>query len=431
MSRRKEPDEIHPSTSQRVPTVETSQYSDMLTDDNFNEFLRENSHAFIWFFAPWCVFCQRLAPTWEQFGQKIQDDPTLNVGLAKVNCMAFAKTCRGEKVQAFPTLRWYENGVVSSRFQAQDRTVDALMAFVKEQLGDEEEEQNTDIQDVGDDDIQDVGDDHPIPLKEPPSFQDHSKMRAKCYAAGLGFGNLHHFSKASGTEFVEFGKQVRIAPKCHSESTNPRGQYNSFFRPCNIIFHAAPQEGHTRRSFNSLPTVCSWENSIAGDGGPKAFADPTEHIILDYVRGWPDECVGDFQRCYSVEKDAKIFLKHFCLQQWDIPDKATHISVDCTADKELAREHNDKGGPGDVYKQMIMANQEQERKHHLEKIAIVIGLVVFSCCCCWCFLILAYKAVFVPYLKALKKSKSDPDLQSLVKSSQAVTKDEAGTIETF
>ena len=57
-------------------------------------------------------------------------------------------------------------------------------------------------------------------------------------------------------------------------------------------------------------------------------------LLQDYVHNWPDECVGDFRRCYSVKRDEKIFSARFCHKHWTIPDGVTHIGVDCSADKK-------------------------------------------------------------------------------------------------
>ena len=43
-----------------------------LTEANWQEFLDNNPMAFIDLYAPWCVWCQRLAPTWEKFAQEVK-----------------------------------------------------------------------------------------------------------------------------------------------------------------------------------------------------------------------------------------------------------------------------------------------------------------------------------------------------------------------
>ena len=40
-----------------------------LTVRSFANFLETHDEAFINFDTPWCVWCQRLAPTWEEFAK--------------------------------------------------------------------------------------------------------------------------------------------------------------------------------------------------------------------------------------------------------------------------------------------------------------------------------------------------------------------------
>jgi hypothetical protein len=56
------------------------------------------------------------------------------VGIAKIDCMAESDLCREEKVMAFPTLRWYENGKHITPEYKMDRTVQAMVGFAKRKL---------------------------------------------------------------------------------------------------------------------------------------------------------------------------------------------------------------------------------------------------------------------------------------------------------
>mmetsp|Transcript_10367 Transcript_10367/g.21030 ORF Transcript_10367/g.21030 Transcript_10367/m.21030 type:complete len:150 (+) Transcript_10367:258-707(+) len=134
--------------------------------------------------------------------------------------------------------------------------------------------------------------------------------------------------------------------------------------------------------------------------------------VMDYVRGWPDECVGDYTRCYSVSQisEASIFLPHFCRNQWEIPAAVTHISINCVEDKREALAKQVQNN------QMGNLHLAQMHKVHREQIAVALFILVPTCCCGWAVLCLGYRYVVLPHLKAMKKSKSDPELQSLVAS---------------
>lgn len=59
------------------------------------------------FFAPWCVWCQRLAPTWEKFAEDVEAN-NVPITVAKVDCVAEPELCKSQRVMAFPTLRFFK-----------------------------------------------------------------------------------------------------------------------------------------------------------------------------------------------------------------------------------------------------------------------------------------------------------------------------------
>ena len=90
---------------------------------------------FVNFDTPWCVWCQRLKPTWERFAVQVRKDQ-LPMTVAHVDCMAEQDLCRKYKIMAFPCLRFYDkNGQPIEPDYRMDRTVEALMDYSKRQLG--------------------------------------------------------------------------------------------------------------------------------------------------------------------------------------------------------------------------------------------------------------------------------------------------------
>ena len=100
---------------------------------HFKEFLENNEMTFLNFYAPWCMWCQRLHPTWEKLAEVVAGDQ-MPVGIASVDCVKHIDICRQQNIQAFPTLRWYEAGEYQAPPYKSDRTVDALHNFAKRKL---------------------------------------------------------------------------------------------------------------------------------------------------------------------------------------------------------------------------------------------------------------------------------------------------------
>mmetsp|Transcript_2730 Transcript_2730/g.6390 ORF Transcript_2730/g.6390 Transcript_2730/m.6390 type:complete len:416 (+) Transcript_2730:393-1640(+) len=113
-----------------------------------------------------------------------------------------------------------------------------------------------------------------------------------------------------------------ISLECTTQTSNARGRYTSTVSPCTFEFHKAEEH---RRELDLIrfhtSDLCSSENSFL--------------TVREYVDNFPDECVADFQRCYSLEHHRSVIWDFLCTKGWDIPEGTTHVSVDCQRDKEL------------------------------------------------------------------------------------------------
>jgi len=105
----------------------------VLTQETVTGFIKDNDMAFINFFAPWCIWCQRLHPTWERFAESVEDEE-LPLGVATVDCVEQADVCRANMIRAFPLLRWFHNGEAVMPDYKGDRTVDGLLAFAEKKV---------------------------------------------------------------------------------------------------------------------------------------------------------------------------------------------------------------------------------------------------------------------------------------------------------
>uniref|UniRef100_A0A7S1FM79 Thioredoxin domain-containing protein n=1 Tax=Corethron hystrix TaxID=216773 RepID=A0A7S1FM79_9STRA len=100
----------------------------VLTRDTIDEFIKSHEMAYINFFAPWCIWCQRLHPTWERFAEEVEYEE-MPVGVGTVDCVEQADVCRKYMIRAFPSLKWFSNGSNKTPDYKGDRTVDALVDY--------------------------------------------------------------------------------------------------------------------------------------------------------------------------------------------------------------------------------------------------------------------------------------------------------------
>eukprot|EP00894_Picocystis_sp_ML_P004973 jgi/Pico_ML_1/55490/g1166.t1 len=110
-----------------------------LDEKTFPLFLKEHPVVFVNFFAPWCSWCQKLAPAWEKAAEivhkKYADDPA-PIRFAKVDCTRHREICSTNHIQGYPSMRVFRHGSdikrgAVSRHNAYngDRTVEALTKF--------------------------------------------------------------------------------------------------------------------------------------------------------------------------------------------------------------------------------------------------------------------------------------------------------------
>jgi len=83
---------------------------------------------FIKFFAPWCGHCRKLAPTWDELGNKEQK--TFNV--AKVDCTTSKDLCTKHEIRGYPTLKLFIDGKHKADFKG-PRQIDSFVSFVETQ----------------------------------------------------------------------------------------------------------------------------------------------------------------------------------------------------------------------------------------------------------------------------------------------------------
>jgi len=104
-----------------------------LTKADFDEHVSSNDMVFANFFAPWCIWCQRLHPTWEKFAETVLEKE-MPISVVNIDCVDQNELCQQQRIQAFPTLRWFHGGEAQMPDYKMDRTVNQLVSYSTRKL---------------------------------------------------------------------------------------------------------------------------------------------------------------------------------------------------------------------------------------------------------------------------------------------------------
>ena len=70
------------------------------------EIVEAGKPALVEFYAPWCVYCRRIAPAYEKIAQQFGDE----INVVKVNIDEAGSLARREQIEVIPTLVVYKEG---------------------------------------------------------------------------------------------------------------------------------------------------------------------------------------------------------------------------------------------------------------------------------------------------------------------------------
>eukprot|EP01064_Diplonema_japonicum_P001470 TRINITY_DN10946_c0_g1_i1.p1 TRINITY_DN10946_c0_g1~~TRINITY_DN10946_c0_g1_i1.p1 ORF type:complete len:459 (+),score=127.48 TRINITY_DN10946_c0_g1_i1:43-1419(+) len=127
---------VHGSMEEMDKAMKEEGESPHLNKESFEAIVQDKTYVFVDFYAPWCIWCKRLAPTWEEFAKKMHDEH-YHIAVRKVNCMENYPLCSQQKIKAFPTMRLFKNGRGIADFSGQ-RDIDGITAWSSAITGEDE-----------------------------------------------------------------------------------------------------------------------------------------------------------------------------------------------------------------------------------------------------------------------------------------------------
>jgi len=102
---------------------------------NYEEYKASREILFFNFYADWCRFSQQLKPVFDKAAATLHAEFPNQVLLGKVNCDRERDFCTNPfHISKYPTLKLIRNGEITRREYRGQRSVDALVEFMRKQL---------------------------------------------------------------------------------------------------------------------------------------------------------------------------------------------------------------------------------------------------------------------------------------------------------
>ncbi len=100
-----------------------------MNQELFEQMIQGEKPVLIDFWAPWCGYCRRIGPAYDQVAEQYGD--RLTVG--KINVDEEAGLAGAERIEVIPTLVLYRNGKAVNSVVAPDSKA-AIERFIQESL---------------------------------------------------------------------------------------------------------------------------------------------------------------------------------------------------------------------------------------------------------------------------------------------------------
>lgn len=95
----------------------------------FEQFMHEEKPVLVDYWAPWCVYCRRIAPAYEKIAEEYGDQ----LVIGKVNIDEEPQLAEAEKIEVIPTLVLYRSGKVVDSSVAPDSKA-AIERFIQDAM---------------------------------------------------------------------------------------------------------------------------------------------------------------------------------------------------------------------------------------------------------------------------------------------------------
>lgn len=114
------------------PVPETQGPVKVAVGKNFNDLVTDDRDALIEFYAPWCGHCKKLAPVYEELGEKMKNE---NVDIVKMDATANDVPPQFT-VQGFPTIFWKPKGSAPRSYNG-GRDLDDFVNYIAQHATEE------------------------------------------------------------------------------------------------------------------------------------------------------------------------------------------------------------------------------------------------------------------------------------------------------
>ena len=100
-----------------------------MNNAQFEQFLHEEKPMLVDYWAPWCVYCRRIAPAYEKIAEEYGDQ----LVIGKVNIDEEPQLAEAEKIEVIPTLVLYRGGKAVDSIVAPDSKA-AIERFIQDAM---------------------------------------------------------------------------------------------------------------------------------------------------------------------------------------------------------------------------------------------------------------------------------------------------------